>query len=347
MVTADGLTLATGVRLPLRAWLPAEVPIRGMILALHGFNDHAGAWASVGPSLAARGWAVYAPDQRGFGRTDTRGRWAGAQTLIDDARAAITVLSESFPGQPLYVMGESMGGAVTIAALAGDDPAAKAARAKVSGAILSAPAVWARATMPWHYRAAMWLVSHAAPWLRLSGKGLERYPSDNIPVLRGLSVDPLWVRASRADAISGVSDVMDRAHAVADGLDLPTLLLYGLNDQIIPAPPVRAVANRLAARGPEHRLAIYREGWHMLPRDLDGARVVDDIAAWLDDPAGALPSGADGDAPAFLDGTLPSSDERGDHQSPWTRWNALTEAARAQAEAAEEARVRSVTTPGE
>ena len=39
------------------------------------------------------------------------------------------------------------------------------------------------------------------------------------------------------------------------------------------------------------RVVLYPDGHHMLFRDLDGGRVVADIAAWARDPAGALPSG--------------------------------------------------------
>ncbi|MCF8479761.1 MAG: lysophospholipase [Rhodospirillum sp.] len=333
MITTDSLTLANGTRLPLRAWLPTETPPKGVLLALHGFNDHAGAYEVTGPALAARGWAVYAPDQRGFGRTVERGRWVGVDALVDDIRSALALLAETYPDRPLYLMGESMGGGLAIASLAGPDPGARAAAAWVSGVILSAPAVWARGTMPWHYRAALWLTSHLMPWLRLTGQGLDLYPSDNIPLLRRISVDPLWIRATRTDAMAGVSDVMDRAHDRADGLTVPSLMLTGLNDQIIPAGPTRDVARRLSAQGPQHRLAVYPEGWHLLSRGLEGSEVIGDIAAWLEDPTAPLPSGADGNAPAFLSGALESSEERGDHQSPWIRWNALSEKARQDIEA--------------
>ncbi|WP_413206933.1 alpha/beta hydrolase [Rhodospirillum sp. A1_3_36] len=337
MITNDSLNLRNGTKLPLRAWLPAEeTPLRGSLLALHGFNDHAGAYEVTGPALAAQGWAVYAPDQRGFGRTAERGRWVGVDTLVEDIREALALLAKTYPDRPLYLMGESMGGGLAIASLTGNDLAARAAAARVSGVILSAPAVWARETMPWHYRTALWLSSHLFPWMRLTGKGLDLYPSDNIPMLRRIGIDPLWIRATRIDAMAGVSDVMDRAHDQADGLTVPSLLLYGLNDQIIPARPVRDVARRLDALGPDHRLAIYPEGWHLLSRGLEGPKVIGDIARWLDDQSAPLPSGADQNAAAFLSGDLKSSEERGDHQSPWTRWNALTEEARKKIEAQQE-----------
>src|SRR5580704_12851884 len=46
-----------------------ETPGRPAILLLHGFPELAYSWRKVMPSLAAAGYHVIAPDQRGFGRT--------------------------------------------------------------------------------------------------------------------------------------------------------------------------------------------------------------------------------------------------------------------------------------
>src|SRR6202049_2786271 len=46
-----------------------ETPGRPAILLLHGFPELAYSWRKVMPSLAAAGYHVIAPDQRGYGRT--------------------------------------------------------------------------------------------------------------------------------------------------------------------------------------------------------------------------------------------------------------------------------------
>ncbi len=46
-----------------------ETPGRSAILLLHGFPELAYSWRKVMPSLAAAGYHVIAPDQRGYGRT--------------------------------------------------------------------------------------------------------------------------------------------------------------------------------------------------------------------------------------------------------------------------------------
>src|SRR5215472_8171360 len=46
-----------------------ETPGRPAVLLLHGFPELAYSWRKVMPSLAAAGYNVIAPDQRGYGRT--------------------------------------------------------------------------------------------------------------------------------------------------------------------------------------------------------------------------------------------------------------------------------------
>src|SRR6187455_2351488 len=46
-----------------------ETPGRPAVLLLHGFPELAYSWRKVMPVLAAAGYHVLAPDQRGYGRT--------------------------------------------------------------------------------------------------------------------------------------------------------------------------------------------------------------------------------------------------------------------------------------
>jgi alpha-beta hydrolase superfamily lysophospholipase len=288
LIDDQAFVTADGTRLPLRAWLPAADP-RGIILALHGFNDYSEAFDGPGKALAKSGLAVFAYDQRGFGAGPHPGYWAGTDTLSTDLMDAVTLLSARYPGKPLYLLGESMGGAVAMVTMARPDAPA------VAGLILSAPAVWGRASMPWYQRTALAVASYTVPWLTLTGRGLNIRPSDNIEMLRRLSRDPLVIKETRVDAIHGLCDLMDAAAAIGpERLSPPTLVLYGDKDEVIPSEPTLAVMARLANQ-PGHRVtgAFYLNGYHMLLRDLDADVVLTDIAAWTSQPNAPLPSGAD------------------------------------------------------
>ncbi len=283
VLEADRLVAADGVSLPVRSWMPAGQP-RAVIVALHGFNDYGNFFAAPGGFLAARGIATYAYDQRGFGAAPVRGLWAGGDAMAGDLTAITRQVRERHPGVPVYLLGASMGGAVIMVAMTGDDPP------PADGIVLSAPAVWGRETMPWYQRAALWLAAHTVPWLEVSGRGLKIRPSDNEEMLKALGEDPLVLRQARVDTLYGLADLMDAALAAASALAGPALILYGEHDEIIPVKPTRLMFRRL--RGGQ-RIALYEKGFHMLLRDRQGETVWRDIAAWIADPAAALPSGAD------------------------------------------------------
>jgi acylglycerol lipase len=294
----DRFIAADGTALPLRAWLP-EGPPGAVILALHGLNDYSNAFALPAPGLLARGIAVYAYDQRGFGAAPRRGRWAGDNAMAEDAILAARLLRQRYPDIPLYLLGESMGGAVAILAVTA------AAPAPVDGVILSAPAVWGRQAMNVFERVGLWVIGQL-PALQVSQRSVPYtvHPSDNIAMLRALGADPLVLKEARTDTLAGVVDLMSAALARAPRLAVPALILYGEKDEIVPRGAVASFVENLPADARHRqRVALYPNGYHMLLRDLQGATVLADVAAWVRDPHAALPSGAESDARALLTGS--------------------------------------------
>ena len=286
----DALITTDGRRLPLRIWLP-QGRIRAVVLALHGFNDYSHAFDPAAKAWAKDGIATYAYDQRGFGEAPGRGRWPGRAALAIDAVTACALLRGLYPHLPLYLLGESMGGAVAVIAMTGESGTPVA---NVDGVILAAPAVWGRSTMDFLPRAALFVGVRLAPGLTLTGESLRILASDNIPMLRALGRDPLVIKKTRLDAIWGLVNLMDAAIASAPRLRVPLLIMYGGHDEIIPKLPMRRFVEALPydPRYPRN-FAYYRHGYHMLLRDLEGPVVSADVAGWILTPGGALFSGAD------------------------------------------------------
>jgi alpha-beta hydrolase superfamily lysophospholipase len=284
-LTQDNIVAADGALLPLHRWLPDGKP-RAVLLAVHGFNDYGNFFAAPGTWFAARGVAAYAYDQRGFGAAPDPGLWPGTAALCADLTAAARLLRARHPDVPLYLLGESMGGAVTMTAMTGDDPP------PADGIILSAPAVWARSMMPGYQRGALWIAAHTVPWMTVTGRGLQRRPSDNIEMLRALGRDPLVIKETRIDALWGLANLMDAALAAAPRLPGPALILYGEHDEIIPEEPIDKMIAALpgVGLGSSRQVIRYKGGYHMLLRDLDAETVWRDILAWIDRPDRLPPS---------------------------------------------------------
>jgi len=84
--------------------------------------------------------------------------------------------------------------------------------------------------------------------------------------------------------------LMDEVTVAPRSFAVPTLILYGARDKIIPVNALCSWVASLDASAP-WRLVLYPKGWHMLLRDLDAATVRADLTAWLADAGGELPSG--------------------------------------------------------
>jgi alpha-beta hydrolase superfamily lysophospholipase len=271
VVAAERYVTRDGLRLGLQHW-DAAAP-SAVIVALHGMNDYSNAFAMPAPYWAGRGISTYAYDQRGFGRSPNLGLWGGNGVMRRDLADFVEVMRARFPGVPVYVLGESMGGAVTMSAFAsGMTP-------RADGMILVAPAVWSRRTMPLSYRAALWLTAHSFRAWSLTGSGLKIMPSDNIEMLRAFSRDPLVIKGTRPDTIYGLVGMMDDAYESPPHLArLPTLFLYGAKDQVIPNGPTEQVLKGMAS---DVTVKKYPNGYHMLLRDLDGETRWADVANWV------------------------------------------------------------------
>jgi len=272
-IADDVFVTQDGLRLPLRHWDAANA--QAVVVALHGMSDYSQAFDLPGPWWAAHGISVYAYDQRGFGAAPNTGLWPGIAAMCGDLDDFVDAVRAKFPGVPVYALGESMGGAVVLTALASDRPP------RVNGVILVAPAVWSRADMPLSYRTALWLAARIVPRLHVSGEGLHIWATDNIAVLRKLARDPLYQHSARVDQVYGLVDLMDRARQAPrrSGLHPPILLVYGGNDQVIPAAPTKAVAQALGAGTTVIR---YASGYHMLLRDLEGETRWRDVLSWIE-----------------------------------------------------------------
>lgn len=286
----EALVMRDGARLPLRVWRPEEhgwtAPPRFVLLALHGLGEHGGLFLhEPGPVFAAAGAIAYAYDQRGFGFAPHRGVWPGAETMRDDALDAARLLRERHPDLPLYILGESMGGAVAL--LAGTAPEPPDA----AGYLIAAPAVWGRALIPGYARGALWVVSHAVPRVAVPATAGGVAASDNPEALRRFGADPLTLREVRVDLVHGLVGLMDGALAALPeccrgpaGAPVPVLYFVGAKDAVVPV----GIQRRAMREAEVRRVAFYEEGWHQLLRDRVRGRVAADMLAFMANPRAAV-----------------------------------------------------------
>ena len=275
-----------GARLGLTRWDAQGGAPWAVIVGVHGMDDYANAFHLAAPDWAKRGITTLAYDQRGFGRSPERGRWAPEALSTEDLRTLVALARAQYPKAIVAVAGESLGGAVAIEAFASNRPPA------ADRLILLAPAVWGWSRQPASYTAMLWLADHLDPgWVLTPPRFVTNkiYPSDNTAEMIAMGRDPLMIWGARVDALYGLVGAMQEAWREAGAVKVPTLYLYGAKDQIIPKRAAFEAAARLPAGD---RTAYYANGWHLLLRDLQAPKVWADVAAFVRDPATALPSGA-------------------------------------------------------
>jgi alpha-beta hydrolase superfamily lysophospholipase len=268
----DALIAGDGARLPLIHWQP-DTPPMAIVLGLHGYGDYRRAFRLAGPWLAARGIAVFAYDQRGFGETESRGQWPGAAELVQDLAEAAHLLRERYPALPLCVIGESMGGSVALAGLG------QGVVAGIDRLILAAPAVRGRVPLRDLQDLALRLGALALPWLAVALRRGSQPWLDPGEAAR-LADDPLILRQISLGAYDGLIELADQASADPTAEMPPALLLYGELDATIP----RVAIDDLARRLDDVTCRRYPEQHHLLLHETGAHAVLADCLAWLDLP---------------------------------------------------------------
>ena len=252
---------------------------KAILITLHGMNDYGHAFDAAGRYWSDHGLTVYSLDQRSFGalqpgEVSIAESWPGTELLVSDVRALVVAARTQHPDLPVFVLGHSMGGAVTLLANASglDD---------VSGIILAAPAVWGGRQMPWIYRATLRVASAFAPGKTLTGARAKRRATDNDDVLKKMFHDPLVIKGTPLRSIRGIVSLMGEANEATREQSGRILFLYGERDEIIPIPALKQASENIALAGAGQTVKSYPDGWHLLFRDHQADVVWGDVLTWV------------------------------------------------------------------
>lgn len=281
----DHVPARDGTSLLIRHWpVPAGEPWATMLL-VHGLAEHSGRYEHVGLQLSEAGIDTHAFDQRGFGGSGgpraSVERWS---QLHDDLEERIAALRSIAPERPLVLFGHSLGGLVSLGYVLDG-------RARPDLLVLSAPAIGA--SIPLWQRVLVGSLRRIAPGLLLSNR-LDTEVLSSDPDVRARYVeDPLNQHKSTVRFAHAAFGEQRRVARELDRLSLPTLVVHGGEDRLVPTDSSAVLEGR-----PGVTRRVYPETRHELHNEPVARQEVDDIVGWVRDrvshrhAAGAVPVGA-------------------------------------------------------
>jgi alpha-beta hydrolase superfamily lysophospholipase len=234
-----------------RQWVPPEP--RALVVFFHGLGEHVGSYEPFAAALNKAGFALWAADHAGHGRSEgVRVLVSSVDDLLDDAETLVGLARAAHPDIPLVLAGHSLGS--LIAVLLTGERAVRPAALVLAGSSLvpdpndGLPALLASGIDPWE--------------LRRDPGELTRHPG----YAQQVRDDPLtWQGGLRKETLTALAEAASRLSTVLTSVSQPVLLLHGAADDMAPA----SGAERAAKLLPDARAVIFQEDRHNILNELD------------------------------------------------------------------------------
>ena len=256
-----------------QAWLPEE-DAKAVLLIVHGLGEHGGRYMNVVNALVPLGYAVYAPDHLGHGKSE------GEREVIerfadytDTLTTFLTLVKGTHAGLPIFLFGHSMGGLIASIYLLDH-------QAEFRGAIISAPAVKIGEGIPAATILMGRVLSVLAPKmgvLALDAGAISRDPE----VVSAYVDDPLVFHGKTPARLAAeMLKAMQRVTAEVGRIRLPLIVIQGSEDRLVDPGGAQMLYDEAGSQ--DKTLRVYEGMFHEVCNEPECALVLDDIAGWLD-----------------------------------------------------------------
>jgi alpha-beta hydrolase superfamily lysophospholipase len=292
-----------GVDLFVYRWLPEGAP-KAVVQISHGLAEHAARYEPFAKALTEAGYAVYAGDHRGHGKTAARdedlGYFAdelGWEKAVADLERLSRRAREEHPGRPVVLFGHSMGSLLAQNYLFRFPDAVDAAvLSGTSGRVGLLAAVGQLASLVerrrvgprgrsrllhemsfGQYNRRFKPLRTSMDWLSRDATVVDAYLAD--PQCGFVATTQLW-----SDLLRGIRLIEDPRNQAKVKKDLPIYIFSGELDPV--GQDTKSVRQLLGAYGKaglthvEHR--FYAGGRHEMLNEINRDDVIHDVIAWLD-----------------------------------------------------------------
>jgi len=252
------VTVVLPPEIPSRNWLPTKVPTAMVLLCIHGLGLNSKSYEGFGQRMAQLGVATYAIDVRGFGRWMQREgkEQVDFEACLSDIEKVLKALRASYPKLPVYILGESMGGAIAlrVAAVQPD---------LVDGLISAVPSGDRFHKTRNQLRVALRLITGRKNKPMDVGDKLVQEATDDPALQERWKDDPLNRMKLTPKELMQFQGFMNENHDAAPKIDhKPVLVICGFKDRLVKPQGTVELFNELTT--PDKMLVILGNGEHLI-----------------------------------------------------------------------------------
>lgn len=257
-----------GTELLARHWAVPSGTAWVRLLIVHGLAEHSGRYEHVGERFAAAGIDTHGIDLRGFGASGGQRAWIDRWSQFhDDLEHRVTWLRALSPTVPLVLYGHSLGGLICLGYVLDG-------RSRPDLLVVSAPAI--SAAVPAWQKALVGVLGRVAPGTRVANRLASDSLAKDPAVWADYMADPLNEHRSTVRLGGAAFAEQARVSASLDRLSIPTLVVHGGDDRLVPTATSQPFEGR---RSVTRR--VYPGVRHELHNEPEGERVLDDVIAWI------------------------------------------------------------------
>ncbi|XP_062193903.1 uncharacterized protein LOC133897264 isoform X2 [Phragmites australis] len=263
-----------------QSWTPADAGadrVKGIVVLLHGLNEHSGRYNHFAKLLNDQGLKVYAMDWIGHGGSDgVHGYVSSLDHAVGDLKEFLEdVVLEENHGLPCFLFGHSTGGAIVLKAAL--DPCVEL---HIEGVVLTSPAIHVQTSHP-IIKVVAPIFSMLAPKYRVSALHRRGPPVSRDPeALKMKYSDPLVytgpIRVRTGNEILRISSYLQRN---LSRVTVPFLVLHGTADTITdPRASQRLYQTSMSTN---KSIKLYDGYLHDLLFEPERDDIANDIIDWL------------------------------------------------------------------
>lgn len=259
-----------------QSWTPVSAKIRGLVVLMHGLNEHSGRYNDFAKELNANGFKVYGMDWIGHGGSDgLHGYVHSLDYAVDDLKSFLDKILTENPGFPCFCFGHSTGAAIVLKAMM--DPEVGA---RVSGVVLTSPAVGIQPSHPLVVILAP-VLSFLLPTFQLNSANKKGMPVSRDPdALVAKYSDPL-VYTGSVRVRTGYEILRTTAYLQQNlkRLRIPFLVLHGAADTV--TDPAASQRLHEEASSTDKTIQLLEGFLHDLLIEPEREEIMKDIVDWF------------------------------------------------------------------